>query len=77
MLILKHLLCYKRCGSGSNVPGPTREVDIVKEMRALVAEPLVVDEVSLIKPGPVRFQGRCRNPAAIEGDLEFFFNGMG
>jgi len=61
----------------SNVPGPAREVDIVKEIAALIAEPLVVDEVSLIRAGPVRFQGRCRNPTAIKGDLEFFFNGTG
>jgi hypothetical protein len=61
----------------SNVLVPAREVEIIKEMGALVAEPLVVDEVSLIKPGPVRFQGRCRNPTAIEGDLEFFINGKG
>lgn len=61
----------------SNVPGIAREVDCVKEMTALVAEPLVVDELSLIKAGPVRVQGRCRNPAVIRGDLEFFFNGTG
>jgi hypothetical protein len=59
----------------SNVPRPAREVDIVKEIGSLVAEPLVVDEVNLIRAGPVRFQGRCKNPVAINGDLEFFFNG--
>jgi hypothetical protein len=59
----------------SNVPSPAREMDIVKEIGSLVVEPLVVDEVSLIRAGPVRFQGRCRNPTAIKGDLEFFFNG--
>jgi hypothetical protein len=61
----------------SNVPGPAREVNIVKEIASLVAKPLVMDEVSLIRAGPVRFQGRYSNPAAIKGDLEFFFNGIG
>lgn len=36
------------------VPGFAREVDIIKEMTKLVGEPLVVDELSLIRVGPVR-----------------------
>jgi hypothetical protein len=32
---------------------------VLKEMIALVAEPLDVDELSLIWSGPVRVQGRC------------------
>lgn len=59
------------------VPDLAREVETIKEIAALVAEPLVVDELSLIRVGPVRFQGRCRNPAAINGYIEFFFNGEG
>jgi hypothetical protein len=59
------------------VPGFAREADIIKEMTKLVAEPLVVDELSLIRVGPVRVQGRCRNPGAIKGQIEFFFNGTG
>jgi hypothetical protein len=43
------------------VSGIAREVDVVKEMTALVAEPLVMDELSLIRACPVRVQGRCRN----------------
>jgi hypothetical protein len=52
-------------------------VDAVKEITNLVAEPLVVDELSLIKVGPIRVQGRCRNPQAIRGTIEIFFNGVG
>jgi hypothetical protein len=37
----------------------------------------VVDELSLVRPGPVRVQGRCRNPDAIKGHIELFFNGVG
>jgi hypothetical protein len=59
------------------VPGFAMEADIIKEMTKLVAEPLVVDELSLIRVGPMRVQGRCRNPGAIKGQIEFFFNGTG
>lgn len=54
-----------------------REVDAMKEIVGLVAEPLVVDELSLIKDEPVRVQSRCRNPGAIRGAIENFFNGIG
>jgi hypothetical protein len=37
----------------------------MKEIAALVVEPLCVDELSLVRDGPVRVQGRCRNLAAI------------
>lgn len=59
------------------VPGIAREMEVVKEITTLVAETLVVDELSLIRAGPVRVQGRCRNPVAIKGYIEFFFNGEG
>lgn len=60
-----------------NVPGIAREVESVKEMVTLVVEPLVVDELSLIRAGPVRVQGGCRTPSAINGSMEFFINGIG
>lgn len=59
------------------IPDIAREEEEVKEIVALVAEPLVVDELSLIKDGPVRVQSRCRNPGAIKGAIEIFFNGVG
>jgi hypothetical protein len=37
-----------------NVPGVARDVESVKEITNLVAEPLVVDELSLIRDEPVR-----------------------
>ena len=52
-----------------------REVEAVKEIATLVSQPLVVDELSLIRVGPVRVQGRCRKPSAINGSIEFFING--
>jgi hypothetical protein len=61
----------------SNIPGTAKDVESIKEIVNLVAEPIAVDEVSLIKPGPVRVQGRCRNPTLIKGSIEVFFNGAG
>jgi hypothetical protein len=60
-----------------NVLDVAKEVKTVKEIANLVAEPLVVYEVSLIRARPMRFQGRCRNPVAIHGGLSIFFNGTG
>jgi hypothetical protein len=37
-----------------NIPGMAKEVESVREIATLVVEPIDVDEVSLIKPGPVR-----------------------
>lgn len=59
------------------VPDLARDVDSVKEIAGLVIEPLVVDELSPIKEEPIRVQGRCRNPRAIRGSIEVFFNGVG
>lgn len=50
---------------------------MIKEIIALVAELLDVDELSLIRDGPMRVQGRCRKPSAIRGTIEYFFNGVG
>jgi hypothetical protein len=60
-----------------NVPDVARDVEIIKEITSLVAEPLVVDELSLVRAEPVRVKGRCRNPAALRGSIEYFFNGEG
>lgn len=59
------------------VPDLARDVESVKEIAGLIVEPLVVDELSLIKEEPVRVQGRCRNPGAIKGSIEIFCNGVG
>jgi hypothetical protein len=42
-----------------NVLDVAKEVKTVKEIANLVVEPLVVDEMSLIRARLVRFQGRC------------------
>jgi hypothetical protein len=58
------------------IPDIARDVESVKEITNLVAEPLVVDELSLIRAEPVRVKARCRNPSAIKGVIEVFFNGV-
>ncbi|CAL4929426.1 unnamed protein product [Urochloa decumbens] len=59
------------------IPGFAKEEDIVKEITSIVAEPIKVDEFSLIKDEPVRVRVNCRNPSLLTGYVEVFFNGVG
>lgn len=59
------------------VPAIAREVDIVKEITSLAAEPMVVDELSLIRAGPIRVKVRCLDPTQLRGFVRIFFNGAG
>jgi hypothetical protein len=59
-----------------NIPDLAKEEEAVKEIVGLVDEPLVVNELSLVRAGPVRVQSRCRNPRAIKGTIEIFFDGV-
>ncbi|TVU21064.1 hypothetical protein EJB05_30676, partial [Eragrostis curvula] len=59
------------------LPGFARAEDIVKEVASLAAEPIVVDELSLIRNGPVRVKVRSRDPANLRGFIEIFFNHVG
>jgi hypothetical protein len=38
----------------SNIPRMAKDVELVKEIATLVVDPIVVDEVSLFKTGPMR-----------------------
>uniref|UniRef100_A0A804R877 CCHC-type domain-containing protein n=2 Tax=Zea mays TaxID=4577 RepID=A0A804R877_MAIZE len=60
-----------------NIPEKAREKIIVKEVASLVGKPVTVDELSLIKDGPVRVQVLCRDPSRIRGLVEVFFNKTG
>jgi hypothetical protein len=60
-----------------NIPEKAREKIIVKEVASLVGKPVIVDELSLIKDGPVRVQVLCRDPSRIRGLVEVFFNKTG
>lgn len=50
----------------SNVPGVAREVIAAKALASLVGQPLVVDELSLIRDEPIRVKVNCRDLGAIK-----------
>jgi hypothetical protein len=54
-----------------------REVTVVKELASLVGQPIVVDELSLIRDELVRVKINCRNPEAIRCTIKVFFNKEG
>jgi hypothetical protein len=61
----------------SNIPDEARSVDAVTAIAELVGEVVVVDEVSLIKVGPVRAKIRARDIDNIRGFVEIFIEGEG
>jgi hypothetical protein len=61
----------------SNVPNVAREVTAAKALASLVGQPLVVDELSLVRDEPIRVKVNCRNPGAINCIIEVFFNQIG
>jgi hypothetical protein len=61
----------------SNIPDEARSVDVVTAIPELVGEVVVVDEVSLIKVGPVRAKIRARDIDMIRGFVEISTKGEG
>lgn len=59
------------------IPSFAKIESVVKEISTLAAEPMNVDELSLIRTGPVRVRFRCRDPAQLRGFVEIFINGFG
>ena len=59
------------------MPSFAREVDIIKEIASLLAEPVKVDEFSLLKDQPIRVRVNCRDPSKLRAFVEIFFNGVG
>lgn len=59
------------------LPSFARMEDVVKEISALAAEPILVDELSLIRTGAVRVKVKCRDPTQLRGFVEIFFNSVG
>jgi hypothetical protein len=51
--------------------------EVVNKVATLAREPLVVDELSLIKTGPVRVKLNCRDPSKLRGFAKIFFNKVG
>jgi hypothetical protein len=50
---------------------------VVRKVATLAGEPLVVDELSLIKASPVRVKLNCRDPSKLRGFVRIFFNTVG
>lgn len=61
----------------SNIPPIAREENVVKEIASLVGQPVVVDELSLLREDPVRVKVNCRDPSTIRCVIEIFFNKVG
>lgn len=66
--------CWVKIG---NIPGEAKEEMTVRELAALVGQPVLVDELSLMRDEPARVKILCRNPAAIKGGIEVFFGTEG
>jgi hypothetical protein len=47
------------------------------KVATLAGEPLEVDELSLIKTGPVLVKMNCRDPFKLRGFVKIFFNKVG
>jgi hypothetical protein len=50
---------------------------VVMKVATLAGEPLLVDELSLIKVGLVRVKMNCRDPLRLRGIVSIFFNKIG
>ncbi|GJN20625.1 hypothetical protein PR202_gb08025 [Eleusine coracana subsp. coracana] len=59
------------------LPSFAKEEEVIKDITSLAAEPMAIDELSLIKSGLVRVQVRCQDPTQLRGFVEIFFNGVG
>jgi len=59
------------------VPSFARDKEIINEITSLVAEPIKVDDFSLLRDEPIRVRVNCRDPSKLKGFVEIFFNGVG
>jgi hypothetical protein len=59
------------------MPSIARTKEVVVKVATLAGEPLSVDDLSLIKTGPVMVKINCRDPYKLRGFVKIFFNKMG
>ncbi|XP_073367520.1 uncharacterized protein [Aegilops tauschii subsp. strangulata] len=59
------------------IPPKHRGVDRLMARMTMLGRPLVVDEHSLIRSGPVRMLFACRKPEKMRGSVQIWFNGEG
>jgi hypothetical protein len=51
--------------------------EVIMKVATLAGEPVVVDELSLIRVGPVRVKMNCVEPLKLRGFVRVFFNKVG
>jgi hypothetical protein len=59
------------------LPAVACKESVVMKVAALAREPLLVDELSLIKVGHVRVKMNCSDPLKLRGIVRIFFNIIG
>jgi uncharacterized protein YdaT len=59
------------------LPSIALKEEIVLNVTTLTGDPILVDELSLIKMGPVRVKMFCRDPAKLRGFVRILFNMVG
>jgi hypothetical protein len=59
------------------LPSIARKEEVIMKVASLAGDPILVDELSLIKTGPVRVKMHCRDPATLRGFVKIFFNRVG
>jgi hypothetical protein len=63
----------KVCG----LPSIALKEEVILKVATLAREPIVVDELSLIRSGQVRVKVNCRDPLKLRGFVRIFFNKVG
>jgi hypothetical protein len=61
----------------TNVPGVAWEVTMAKALDSLVGQPLVVDELSLVRNEPIRVKVNYRDPGTLNALLKFSSTKLG
>jgi hypothetical protein len=59
------------------LPAIVCKTGVVMKIATLSGEPVVVDELSLIKIGPIRATLNCKDPLKLRGFVKIFFNKIG
>ena len=60
-----------------SIPPKQQRAEHLMAATTMIGRPLVVDELSLIRSGPVRMRFACRVPAKLRGSVQIWFNGEG
>jgi hypothetical protein len=59
------------------LPSIAVKEEVIMKVVTLAGEPMVVDELSMIRSGPIRVKVNCRDPMKLRGFVRIFFNKVG